>query len=216
MPLRAAVFDLDGTLLDSLADIAHSMNFVLEEMGFSAHPLKDYRAFVGDGITMLARRALPADRRDDATLADCVERMRRRYRDHSEVLTRPYEGMSELLDGLTERGLAMAVLSNKPHELTVALVEGLLGRWSFRPVLGERPGVARKPDPAAVFEILRELGLSADEAVYVGDTPTDLATARAAGMRCIAAAWGFRGAEELRAAGAQSIAASPVEVLDLL
>jgi len=216
MAVRAVLFDLDGTLLDSLADIGESMNFVLREMGLGQHPLTDYRHFVGDGVTVLATRALPPDRRDDATVAACVARMRLVYGGRTTLKTRPYDGIPALLEELEERGIATAVLSNKPHDLTVGLVAELLGGWSFAVVFGERSGVPRKPDPAGAVEVAGRLGLEADSVLYVGDTPTDMATARAAGMRAVGATWGFRGEAELRAAGADFIVGHPLEIVPLL
>jgi phosphoglycolate phosphatase len=214
MPIRAVIFDLDGTLVDSLADIGESVNQVLVERGFPTHSLADYRSFVGDGMGMLIRRVLPEDRRaDDATVDALVNRLKEVYGPRSDRLTHPYDGIADLLDALTERGLPLAVLSNKPHELTVDLVRRLLGAWSFAPVFGQRPQVPRKPDPAAALEIAKCLGLAPPDILYVGDTPTDLETARAAGMPAIAAGWGFRSEAELRGAGATRVARSPRDVL---
>lgn len=213
MTVRAVLFDLDGTLVDSLADIGESMNIVLEERGLPTHPVSSYRDFVGDGVTVLTRRALPEDRRDEAMVEACVARMREVYGSHFDDKTRPYEGIPELLDRLVERDLRLAVLSNKPHDLTVALVQGLLGRWGFSPVFGEREGVPRKPDPAAALEVARLLGLGPDEILYLGDTPIDMATARAAGMKVLGVAWGFRSGAELQAAGADAIVETPADVL---
>jgi phosphoglycolate phosphatase len=214
MPIRAVIFDLDGTLVDSLADIAESVNTVLAERGFATHPLSSYRSFVGDGMVMLARRVLPEHlRSDDETVAAFVRRLKEVYGGRSDRLTAPYDGIADLLDALVEEGIAMAVLSNKPHELTVGLVGRLLGAWTFAPVFGERPAVPRKPDPSAALEIAGKLGLAPKDILYVGDTPTDLATARAAGMPAIAAAWGFRSEAELREAGATRVAHHPSDVL---
>jgi phosphoglycolate phosphatase len=216
MSIRAVLFDLDGTLLDSLADIGESVNSVLAERGFASHPLAAYRAFVGDGMTMLVRRAVPENARDDETVSDFVKRLKKVYGERSEKLTRPYDGIPELLDELSRQGIAMAVLSNKPHELTVGLVERLLAAWSFDPVLGERPAVPRKPDPAGALEIAEKLGLAPSDILYVGDTPTDLATARAAGMPAVAAAWGFRTEVELCGSGATRIVHHPSDILGVL
>jgi phosphoglycolate phosphatase len=213
MKTKAVIFDLDGTLLDSLADIGESMNLVLSEMGFATHDAGAYRAFVGDGVTMLARRALPPDHNDEATVRSAVESMRKTYRGRLTNKTRPYDGIPDLLDRLDEQGVRMAVLSNKPHDLTVALVDSLLGNWPFDPVFGERPAVSKKPDPAGALEIARRLGLEPSAILYVGDTPIDIATAHAAGMPSVGAAWGFRPESELVAAGASTIARAPIEVL---
>ena len=148
----AVIFDLDGTLLDSLADIGESMNLVLSAMGLPQHELAAYRAIVGDGVSVLAERALPPGRRDEPTVAAAVAAMRDVYRSRLTNKTRPYDGIPELLDRLSERAVRMAVLSNKPHDLTISLVESLLAQWSFDPVFGERPAVAKKPDPAGAKE----------------------------------------------------------------
>lgn len=216
MPIRAVLFDLDGTLLDSLADIAESMNIVLQERGLAGHPSDSYRAFVGDGVTKLVERALPPERRGRGEIAACVDRMREVYGKRCSDRTRPYDGIAELLDALVERGLLLAVLSNKPHDLTVRLVSGLLSRWSFAFVFGERPGVPRKPDPTSAREVAALLGVEPRDCLYVGDTPTDMATANAAGMPSVGACWGFRDAEELRNAGAGALASNPTDVLDRL
>lgn len=216
MPTRAVIFDLDGTLLDSLADIGESVNSALDSMGLASHPLSDYRAFVGDGMAMLAKRVLPEPCRDEATIADCVARIRETYAARATAKTRPYEGIPELLDALEAAGLPLAVVSNKPHDLTCRLVAELLGRWHFAAVLGERKGVARKPDPASALEAASLLGAAPGEVLYVGDTATDMATAKAAGMKPLGVAWGFRSEEELVGAGAVAIARKPADVLAAL
>ncbi|MCA1807057.1 MAG: HAD family hydrolase [Actinobacteria bacterium] len=214
MTCRALIFDLDGTLLDSLADIGESMNFVLKEMGLGQHILSDYRAFVGDGMGMLARRALPPGRRGEADVSDCVERMRAVYSTRATRETRPYEGIEAMLDAVEAAGIPKAVLSNKPHPLTVDLVKDLLGKWQFAAVLGERPGIARKPDPTGALEIAAALSLAPRDILYVGDTPTDMATALAAGMPSVGVTWGFRSEFELREAGAVHIARRPSDLIE--
>ncbi|MFN2425525.1 MAG: HAD family hydrolase [Candidatus Binatia bacterium] len=214
MPAPAVIFDLDGTLLDSLEDIGESMNFVLKGMGLEEHPLSAYRGFVGDGVTVLAERALPPGKRDRATVTAVVARMRLIYGGRATLKTRPYEGVPALLDELAARGIGLAVLSNKPHDLTVQLVADLLGRWNFAVIFGERASVPRKPDPAAALEIAGLLALPASSIVYVGDTATDMATARAAGMRAVGVTWGFRSEAELRGSGAVRIARRPLDVLE--
>jgi phosphoglycolate phosphatase len=216
MPIRAVLFDLDGTLLDSLADIAQAMNIVLRESGLAGHSCDSYRAFVGDGVAKLVERALPPGHRGPEEIAACVHRMREVYGQCCSDRTRPYEGIPELLDALVERGLALAVLSNKPHDLTVRLVSELLAPWAFACVFGERAGVPRKPDPSSAREVATVLGVAPAECLYIGDTPTDMATARAAGMPSVGACWGFRDAEELRGAQAGALASTPAEVLDRL
>lgn len=212
---RAVVFDLDGTLVDSLEDIATAMNEALAEVGRPTHPIDDYRAFVGAGVGALAERALggapPAGTRDDVVAA-----FRRRYAARLVERTRPYPGIDALLDGLVARGVPAAVLTNKPQAAAERLVAELLGRWPWVAVLGDRPGVPRKPDPTGALEAARALGAAPSATLLVGDSDVDVHTARAAGMRALGAAWGFRGADELRAAGAEVILQRPEDVLAVL
>jgi phosphoglycolate phosphatase len=214
--VRAVLFDLDGTLLDSLADIGASMNAALAEHGFPEHPIAAYKSMVGDGVTVLARRALPETQCDEQTIAACVHAMRRVYALRWHVETRAYEGIHALIDELRRRGLLLAVLSNKPHDFTRAVVEHYFGLSRFTSVVGERAGIPAKPDPSSALTIAREAGVAPGEVLYVGDTDTDMRTAVAAGMLPIGAAWGFRPVEELAASGARAIAATPADVLRFL
>jgi phosphoglycolate phosphatase len=164
-------------------------------------------------MTMLARRTLPAGQRTDEIVDACVARMLEVYSARATRKTRPYDGIPELLDALAARGIGLAVLSNKPQQPTSEIVGKLLGRWTFAAVFGQRRGVPRKPDPAAAIEIAGKLGLAPGAILYVGDTPTDMATAVAAGMRPLGAGWGFRSEAELCAAGAPAVASHPLDVL---
>lgn len=213
---RAVMFDLDGTLLDTLEDLADSMNNVLARMGLPGQDLEAYKFFVGDGVEMLVRRALPVTHRDDATVARSVSAMREEYLRRWALKTKPYEGVPELLDGLRARGLKMAILSNKPDDFAKMTVERLLPHGRFDLVLGERPGIARKPDPAGAFEVAERLGLPASAFIYLGDTGTDMQTAVAARMFPVGALWGFRPAAELMANGAKALIRRPLELLDLI
>jgi phosphoglycolate phosphatase len=213
---RGVIFDLDGTLLDSLEDIADAMNQVLAGAGMPVHALDDYRYFVGDGMEMLVRRALPADRLDPATVAQALSSMREEYGRRCTRKTRPYPGIPELLDALTAWGVPFAILSNKPHDAAVDLTGRLLASWQFAAVLGARPDVPKKPDPAGALEVAARLRLGPEELLYLGDTGTDMRTARAAGMQPVGVLWGFRPAEELRAEGAGVLVERPEEILSLL
>ena len=155
MQVRAVLFDLDGTLLDTLADIADAANGVLRSRGFPEHPPEAFRAFIGEGVAVLFLRALPPDRVSDELVARCVEEFRAAYAKNWNVQTRPYEGIPALLDALTKRGLALAMLSNKPDEFTQLYADAYLARWPFAAVLGSREGVPRKPDPAGALEVVR-------------------------------------------------------------
>ena len=212
---KAVLFDLDGTLLDTIEDLTDSMNLALAQSGFAPRTVEECKLFVGDGVESFARRALPAGHRNDRAIAACVEAMRADYTDRWRCKTRPYDGVAELLDGLDERGIAMAVLSNKPDSFTKQMVEAMLGRWHFAAVFGARPGVPKKPDPTAALGIAERMGVAPGEFLYLGDTNTDMRTANAAGMYAVGALWGFRSAEELRGSGARVLVERPPEVLRL-
>lgn len=206
-PIRAVLFDLDGTLADSLSDIGGAVNEVLAARGLPIHPIPAYLQFIGEGAEELIARALPPDRPDlvQPALAD----YRKAYPARLTRETRLYPGVPEMLDGVVERGLAMAVLSNKPDASTRALSEALLSRWPFRIVFGERAGIPRKPDPSAALEIARQLGVPPGQCAFVGDTAIDMQTAVAAGMHGVGVLWGFRSRQELEASGARVVLADP-------
>ena len=214
MRCQAALFDLDGTLLDTLADLADSMNEVLSDLGMPVHPVEPYRYFVGDGMLNLARRAAPAGT-PESVLAKMVALMDEKYGQNWNRKTRPYEGVPELAAALRERGLRLAILSNKPDNFTKIMAEHYFP-GVFDMVLGARAEVPRKPDPAAAWEIAAHFGLDSAAFLYFGDTDTDMRTGRAAGMRTIGVSWGFRPVEELRAAGAEAILDHPGQALALL
>jgi len=216
MPYQAVLFDLDGTLLDTLADLGNAMNRVLAAQGLPGHPLDAYRYFVGEGARLLVTRALPENRRDEATIAACLDAFQADYDQNWRVETKPYPGIPDMLDALTARGLKLAVLSNKPHDFTVRCVHELLPRWTFEPVFGLRETVPRKPDPAGALEIAACLNLPPANFLYLGDTATDMQTARAAGMVPVGALWGFRSAEELAESGAEMLLEEPVGLLGVL
>jgi phosphoglycolate phosphatase len=217
MTHSAVLFDLDGTLLDTLEDLGDSMNAALAALGYPQHPMGSYRYFVGDGVRNLVLRALPEQVRGDAAAVDrAVPLMRAEYARRSTQKTRLYDGVAEMLDGLMARGVKLSILSNKPHPATLEVVGHYLSRWTFGAVLGQRPGVPIKPDAGAALEVCRILSLPAGAFLYLGDTNTDMQTARAAGMFAVGAVWGFRTAEELCAAGAAALAVRPIEVLDLI
>jgi phosphoglycolate phosphatase len=216
MSYRAVLFDLDGTLLDTLDDLADSTNAALRSLGFPEHPPPAYQYFVGDGMENLVRRALPAERYDAALAARAAALVQREYAQRWAVKSRPYAGNPELLDALVARGTAMAVLSNKPEEFTQLCVARLLPQWSFPVVVGARAGLPRKPDPTGAREVVHRLGVAPVEVLYLGDTNTDMQTALAAGLFPVGALWGFRTADELRAAGARVLLKKPQDLLGLL
>ncbi len=215
-PAEAVVFDLDGTLVDSLGDIADAMNAVLSGLGLPTHPRDRYRMFVGDGLEVLVRRALPGDRTDERLVARALGRMRDEYGRRATATTRPYPGIPELLDGLAARNVPFGVFTNKPHDAAVDMVDRLLGRWRFASVLGPGPETPRKPDPTGALRVAAATGVAPGACLYVGDTAVDMATARAGGMIPAGALWGFRTEDELRSAGARHLLADPREALPLV
>jgi len=216
MIVRAVIFDLDGTLLNTLEDIGRAANRVLATHGFPEHPLDAYRYFVGDGAAVLFQRALPGGVGHGETLERCLSEFREDYGRAWNVATKPYHGIPDLLNGLTGRGIRLSVLSNKPHAITESCVRGLLPDWTFDMVLGHKAGAPKKPDPSGALAIAGHMGLSPDQFLYLGDTGTDMETARAVGMRPIGALWGFRTPEELQAHGAEHLIRRPQDLIDLL
>ncbi len=213
---RAIVFDLDGTLLDTLADIADSMNLALSELGLPPRPLDAYRFMVGDGLRVLAERALPQENRQRRTIDALTARMRTVYSERWDCKTRPYPGVPETLDLLAERGVALAVLSNKPHRFTTLTVDRFLGLSRFAAVLGQSEDTPPKPDTAGLERVLRDLGAPKHACLYVGDTKTDMITANRAGLTAVGVSWGFRPRAELREHGARVIIDRPDQLPALL
>jgi len=211
---RAVLFDLDGTLADTLADLANATNWALSQVGCPPHPVDAYRHMVGDGARELCSRALPADRQD---LVDTVLRLERQhYDEHCFDETRIYPGITELVAALSQRQLKLAVLSNKPDEFTNRMIDRYFKPSPFAVVRGQLPNVPLKPDPTAALQIANELGIPPAQWLYLGDTNTDMRTACAAGMHPVGVLWGFRDREELLQTGAGHIVAKPLEILDLL
>jgi len=216
MQFKAVCFDLDGTLLDSLADLADCTNKILLKRGFPEHPVDAFRYFVGDGAKMLMTRVLPEEARNESLIEDCRQDFETSYRECWNEQTIPYKDIPELLDALIGRQLKLTVLSNKPNEFTLLMVENLLAQWNFEVVLGQREGIPRKPDPAGMLEICQQLEIPAEAFLYLGDTATDMKTAVSAGCFPVGVLWGFRTEEELRDNGARAIVKEPLDVLDFL
>jgi phosphoglycolate phosphatase len=216
MKYKAVIFDLDGTLINTLEDIGNSVNRVLVRMGFPPHPLEKYREFVGDGSRMLVTRALGEGQRDEKRIMECLEGFFEDYSRNWRDLTRPYEGIPELLDGLAARGIKMAVLSNKRHDLTQKCVNYFFPGGRFDAIFGQRDSVPRKPHPAGALEIADILMLPPKKFLYAGDSGTDMETALAAQMFSLGVLWGFRTQEELMEKGAEAVIDHPLRLLDLL
>lgn len=216
MNFQAVIFDLDGTLLNTLDDIANSVNTMLVRYGFPTHEVRAYRYFVGDGVTMLISRAIPAEKRNDDVLTECLRAFLEDYNRTWDQNTRLYKGISELLDALTIRHVKMAILSNKPDDFTKRCVHKLLAGWRFEVVLGQRNGIPHKPDPSGAHEIAGILGITPARFLYLGDTAVDMKTAVHAGMFPLGALWGFRPEGELLEHGAEAIIEKPMDLLNYL
>jgi phosphoglycolate phosphatase len=215
MSKKAILFDLDGTLLDTLQDLADSGNEVLAARGFPSHPVDAYRNFIGNGMMNLVRDIFPDGHRpDEGQETDQVlVEYREAYGRNWKNTTRPYEGINELLDTLTEQQIPIGVLSNKAHDFTEKCVDAFLSNWNWDVVLGAREGIPKKPDPAGAIEAAERLGVTATDCWFVGDSDVDMFTAVNAGMHAIGVSWGFRSVEELRAAGAEIVIQNPAELL---
>lgn len=213
MAVRAALFDLDGTLTNTLEDIANAMNRSLRLHGLAEFPVNDYRYLVGDGVRKLAERTC----RGRTELEDSVRReYQAYYQAHAQVATAPYDGVPEMLQGLRERGIRLAVFSNKPHADTCRVVAHYFPDVPFEVVRGQIEGVPVKPDPAGALAIASEMSLRPEEFLYLGDTAVDMRCAVQAGMMPVGVLWGFRAAEELLEAGAQMLLEHPMNVFGLL
>jgi len=216
MKFKAIIFDLDGTLLDTLEDIANAANRVLVAKGFPPRSLDVHRKAVGSGARVLMERILPSEKKDPSTIQECFEAFRKDYGDNWNVKTKPYRGIPELLDELQRRKMKMAVLSNKRADFTRKCVENILVKWKFDAVLGGEDGLPSKPDPAGAVEIVNRLGISAKEFIYLGDTGVDMETAKKAGMFAAGALWGFREKEELLMFGADILIERPMDLVKML
>lgn len=213
---RAAIFDLDGTLVDSLEDISRAVNASLAARGLPVHAREAYKRMVGDGFRVLVERALPEGLREPAFVEELRAEAGAAYAARCTESTRPYPGVLGLLRELASRGLPLAVLSNKPEAQTIAVTAGCLPGIPFAFVRGDSPAFPRKPDPASALDLAGRLGLTPSDILYLGDSDVDMATARGAGMVALGAAWGYRGPEELLAAGAAAVLDEPKELLEWL
>ena len=204
------IFDMDGTLLDTLEDLKDAVNFTMRQYGLPEHSLEEVRNFVGNGVRRLLQLSVPGGEEHDA-FEGIVKTFRSYYKDHCMDKTAPYAGIMELLRDLKREGYAMAIVSNKLDSAVKALNREHFGDL-VEVAIGETEGVARKPAPDMIEKALRELGKTKDAAVYVGDSEVDLATAKNAGLPCISVLWGFREREFLAQRGAKRFAAVPEEV----
>lgn len=210
---QLCIFDLDGTLINSLGDLADSVNFALRQYNLPEHPEEAYRHFVGNGAKRLIQRVLPQGRED--LFQQVYETYDRRYHDCCLCRTQPYPGILSLLDEVHKAGSQIAVLSNKPDPFT-RYIAGHFFPHQLDLVFGQRPGIPTKPAPDGVWEILRHFEVSPEQAILIGDSDVDIETAHQAGMSSLGVCWGFRGREELERAGADFLAADAAEAARIL
>ena len=211
---KAIVFDLDGTLLDTLTDLAASTNYALRSCGMPEHSIDDVRRFVGNGVRMLMTRAVP-DGESNPRFDEAFSVFRQHYMQHCLDTTCPYPGIMDALARLKERGMMLAIVSNKMQAATEELRQHFFSQY-IDVAIGESAAIRKKPAPDTVNEALRLLGISHDEAIYVGDSDVDIDTARAAMMPCASVLWGFRDRQFLLNHGATRLLSSPEELLSLV
>lgn len=214
--IKAVIFDLDGTLLNTLEDLANASNFALRSCGYNEHPIKDYIRFVGSGRYILMKRILPEeDKNNEEAIEKVLKLFDEYYGEHMHDTTKPYDGIYELIKELKIKNIKLAVVSNKPDEFAGETVNRYFGN-DFAITYGQRPNHAVKPDPKTVYEVMEYLNVTKEECIYVGDSDVDMKTAQNAGVKSIGVAWGFRGEEELKSAGADYIIRTPQELVNLL
>lgn len=216
MKYKGIIFDLDGTLADTLDDIAGSMNRVLQAHDFPEHSVDDYKLLVGRGLDNLVAQSLPIDKRLPEMISQCHQEMIADYTENCLVKTHLYEGIGEMLDELVKRSVPVAVCSNKAEPLTRRIVEVLMGDVPFVKVTGANPDLPKKPDPSGALAIAGMMKIPADELVYMGDSDVDMMTANRAGMYAVGVLWGFRSKEELQAHGSRVLLNHPRELIGML
>ena len=211
---KAVIFDLDGTLADSLESIWYCANYAIGTCGFDPIPLEKYNLFVGDGADTLMKRCLAySGDMEGEYFEKAFLRYQLFFKEHCMYHVKPYEGIPETLDALKKAGIKIAVFSNKPHERTVDVVETLFGKGYFDEILGQADGRPKKPSPNGVFELAKKLDVEVQDIAYVGDTSTDMMTGKSAGAWTIGVLWGFRGRDELEKYKADVIIDEPSDIL---
>ena len=215
--MKACIFDLDGTLTDTLESLAFSVKETLKEMGLPQITTDECRSFVGNGARYLMERSLEAaGDRELSRIEEGMEVYGRIFDENCTYLVTPYEGITGTLMQMKDKGIKLAVLSNKPHQQTKKVVERIFGEDVFDCVQGQKEGIARKPDPDGIYRLLEEMQAGREECLYVGDSEVDVETGRNAGVRMVGVSWGFRSREVLRAAGAGTIIDSPEELMQFV
>lgn len=213
--INSIIFDLDGTLLNTIEDLANACNYALTTLGYKTHEVEKYKTFVGNGRYKLVERMLPEDNRSVENIEKALELFDSYYEKHMIDMTKPYDGIMEMLDCLINKSINIAVVSNKPHEFTTEVVKNYFDD-RFEVVYGHKKNTKEKPDPWAVLEVIDEFKVNKDECLYVGDSEIDINTAKNAGVKSVGVEWGFRGKGELENAGANYIVNKPEQILEIL
>ena len=213
---KLVIFDLDGTLLNTIDDLAHSANYALEQSGFPTHDISSYPFFVGNGVGRLLERVLPHEHRNPETIAKLREIFQEHYERHLYDFTKPYPGIEDLLECMASHDIKFAVASNKYQAATSALIAHFFPRLPFEAVHGMRPGIPPKPDPSIVFNVLTDIPTPKADVVYVGDSGVDMETARRACVESVGVTWGFRPVSELRQFYAEHIITTPDALLPIV
>jgi len=211
---KAILFDLDGTLLDSLDDLSECANSAIASKGFPIHTTADYKVFVGDGVQALIKRACP-EGTDQHTLDECIALMKNFYSENWSKHSTLYPGIADLLTRCSELKISLNILSNKPDSFCKKIAEHYLADWKFDLIRGALDEFPLKPDPSSAINIIKKSNFSANEWIYLGDTDTDMQTASNANLKAVGVSWGFRSSEELLQNGANLVINSPLELLDL-
>lgn len=215
MNYQAAIFDLDGTLINSLADLANSANAMLESYGFPTHTVDAYRYFVGNGSKKLIERIVPKERaRDTAFIDEALARYKDIYAAHTEDTTRPYDGILPMLEALRAKHIPLGICTNKHQSAAESIIADLFPQGMFQSIMGDQKGLPRKPDPTKVLMIAKEFGAVPAAVAYFGDTSVDIDTAKNAGFLPVGVLWGFRPKEELIEHGAKILLDSPAELFE--
>lgn len=212
---KVAIFDLDGTLLNTIEDLANACNYALAKCNFDIHEVERYKTFVGDGRYKLIERILPEGKRDSGTIDKVLALFDEYYGAHMIDMTKPYYGIIELLDDLKSKGIKLAIVSNKPHEFAIDIAKKYFGD-RVDMVFGHRQGYATKPDPVSVLEVINTFGIKKDECIYIGDSNVDIITANNAGVKSIGVLWGFRSKEELKKEGATFTVSTTGEIKNIV
>jgi len=215
MSQKAVIFDLDGTLIDSLEDLANSVNQTLSEFGFDTHKINAYKYFIGDGVKVLLQRATN-NNLDEQTIEKLHKRFKVIYKKEIDSKTKVYDGIYELFEKLEKENYPKAILSNKPHNFTLDYIKKFFGDYSFINISGQKDSIPKKPDPKAALLIADEFKKDVKDIYFVGDTKIDIQTAKNAGMIAIGVLWGFRDEKELRENGADFIVSNTNELYNIL